>query len=69
MQARLMAAMPIDDASARALAQQRGRSVRDALIAKGLDSARLFLGEPQLHAAEADNAPWVPQAQLTLSVK
>ena len=68
MQARLMAAMPIDDAGARALAQQRGRSVRDALIAKGLDRARLFLGEPKLHTPDADHAPWVPQAQLTLSV-
>ena len=63
-----MAAMPIDDAGARALAQQRGRSVRDALIAKGLDRARLFLGEPKLHTPDADHAPWVPQAQLTLSV-
>jgi hypothetical protein len=41
--------------------------VRDALIAKGLASGRLFLGEPKLHAQAADNAPWVPQAQLTLS--
>jgi uncharacterized protein involved in outer membrane biogenesis len=69
MQARLMAAMPIDDAAAQALAQQRGRTVRDALIAKGLDSARLFVGEPKLHQDKADNAAWVPQAQLTLTVK
>ena len=41
---------------------------RDALIAKGLDRARLFLGEPKLHTPDADHAPWVPQAQLTLSV-
>ena len=68
MQERLVAATPIDDAAARQLALQRGRVVRDALIAKGLGSERLFLGEPKLRAAQTDNAPWVPQAQLTLSV-
>ena len=68
MEAMLVAAMPVDAAAARLLAQQRGRSVREALMAKGLASERLFLGEPKLHEAQADNAPWVPQAQLTLSV-
>jgi hypothetical protein len=37
-------------------------------MAKGLGSDRLFLGETKLRAEAADNAPWVPQAQLTLSV-
>jgi hypothetical protein len=60
--------MPVDEAAARQLAQQRGRTVREALMAKGLDSGRLFLGEPRLRAEAPDNAPWVPQAQLTLSV-
>jgi hypothetical protein len=42
--------------------------VREALMAKGLDSGRLFLGEPRLRAEAPDNVAWVPQAQLTLSV-
>jgi hypothetical protein len=68
MEAMLVAAMPVDEAAARQLAQQRGRTVREALMAKGLDSGRLFLGEPRLRAEAPDNVAWVPQAQLTLSV-
>ncbi len=64
----LAAALPVDDAAARQLAQQRGRTVREALMAKGLGSERLFLGEPKLRTEAPDNAAWVPQAQLTLSV-
>ena len=56
--------MPVDAAAARALAQQRGRTVREALMAKGLGSERLFIGEPKLRGEAADNSPWVPQAQL-----
>jgi len=68
MEAMLLAAMPVDAAAGRLLAQQRGRAVREALMAKGLGSERLFLGEPKLRTEAADNAAWVPQAQLTLSV-
>jgi len=68
MEALLVAALPVDAAAARLLAQQRGRAVREALTAKGLGSERLFIGEPKLRGDAPDNAPWVPQAQLTLSV-
>jgi len=68
MEAMLVTAMPVDAAAARLLAQQRGRTVREALMAKGLGSERLFIGEPKLRPEASDNAPWVPQAQLTLSV-
>jgi hypothetical protein len=68
MEAMLLAAMPVDAAAGSLLAQQRGRTVREALMAKGLGSARLFLGEPKLRGEASDNAPWVPQAQLSLSV-
>jgi hypothetical protein len=68
MEAMLVAAMPADAAAGRLLAQQRGRTVREALMAKGLGSERLFIGEPKLRGESADNSPWVPQAQLTLSV-
>jgi len=68
MEAMLVAAMPVDAAAGRLLAQQRGRTVREALMSKGLASERLFLGEPKLRPEASDNVPWVPQAQLTLSV-
>ena len=67
MQAMLLATMPADAAAARQLAVRRGLSVRDALMAKGLGSERIFLGEPKLRGEAPDNAPWVPQAQLALS--
>jgi hypothetical protein len=67
MEAMLEAAVPVDAATARQLAVQRGRAVREALMAKGLGSERLFLGEPKLRPEGADNAAWTPQAQLTLS--
>lgn len=69
MEAMLVAAMPADEAAARQLAVLRARMVRDALIAQGLGSERLFLGDAKLHTRAADPASWVPQAQLTLSVR
>ena len=68
MEAMLVAAIPVDAAAGKLLAQQRGRAVREALMAKGLGGERLFLGEPKLRGDTADTAQWVPQAQLTLSV-
>ena len=67
MEAMLVASMPADEAAARQLAVLRGRSVREALMAKGLPGSRMFLAEPKLREPAADNAGWVPQAQLTLS--
>lgn len=67
MEAMLVAAMPVDEATARQLAVQRARTVRDTLVAKGLGSERLFLGEVQTKPEAKDNVPWVPQAQLSLS--
>ncbi|MDE2372090.1 MAG: DUF748 domain-containing protein [Burkholderiales bacterium] len=61
---RLRAVLRTDADAARALALQRSMAVRDALIAQGLPSARLFLGAPALH--EGDQ-PWTPQVRLELS--
>ncbi|MBI3368424.1 MAG: DUF748 domain-containing protein, partial [Burkholderiales bacterium] len=54
--------------SMRELALQRGVAVRDALVAKGLDSARLYLAAPKIRVAgEDDTAPWTPRVQLVLA--
>jgi hypothetical protein len=42
--------------------------VRDALIAKGLPSERLFLAAPKLRAAGEDGAAWTPRVQLALTM-
>jgi uncharacterized protein involved in outer membrane biogenesis len=69
METRLAAAVPVDEAAARALAVQRARVVREAFIDKGLGSERLFLAEPNAKPATADNAPMQPQALLTVAPK
>jgi hypothetical protein len=66
MEALLMARMPVTDDAMRELALQRGLAVRDALIAKGLPSERLFLAAPKLRAAGDGDAAWTPRVQLAL---
>lgn len=68
MEARLLAGIPVTDDTMRELALQRGLSVRDALIAKGLPSERLFLAAPKLRLSGEGDAAWVPSVNLTLSV-
>jgi hypothetical protein len=51
----------------RELALQRGLAVRDALIAQGLPSERLFLAAPKLRASGEDDAAWSPRVQLALT--
>jgi hypothetical protein len=67
MEAMLKAATVVSTDAARELALQRGLAVRDALIAKGLPSDRLFLGAPKLRASGEDDAAWTPRVQLTLA--
>ncbi|HEX6020194.1 MAG TPA: DUF748 domain-containing protein, partial [Burkholderiaceae bacterium] len=69
MEALLKKHMRIDDDSARQLALQRGRAVRDALVAKGLPSERMFLANPKLHTAGEGGAAWSPRALMALAVK
>ena len=66
MEALLKTVIPVTDTVMRQLALQRGLVVRDALIAKGLPSDRLFIGAPQPRLAGADNAASTPSAQLVL---
>ncbi|HWI12065.1 MAG TPA: DUF748 domain-containing protein [Burkholderiaceae bacterium] len=67
MEALLKARAPVTTEAMRALALQRGIAVRDALIAKGLPSERLFLAAPKLRVSGEDNAAWTPRVQLSLS--
>jgi hypothetical protein len=69
MEALLKKRMRISEDSARQLALQRGLAVRDALVAKGLASERMFLAAPKLHVSGEDDAAWTPRAQLSLAVK
>jgi len=67
MEALLKARAPVTTEAMRALALQRGIAVRDALIAKGLPSERLFLAAPKLRVSGEDDAAWTPRVQLSLS--
>jgi uncharacterized protein involved in outer membrane biogenesis len=67
MEALLMKATIVSTDSARELALQRGLAVRDALVAKGLPSERLFLAAPKLRASGEDDGAWSPRVQLSLS--
>ncbi len=67
MEALLKARAPVTAEAMRALALQRGIAVRDALMAKGLPSERLFLAAPKLRVSGEDDAAWTPRVQLSLS--
>jgi uncharacterized protein involved in outer membrane biogenesis len=68
MEALLKTHVPVNDDAMRELALQRGLAVRDALIAKGLPSERLFLAAPRLRTPADAPAGWTPRVQLALSV-
>ena len=69
MEALLKSRLVVGDEAMRELALQRGIAVRDALIAKGLPSERLFLAAPKLRAAGDADAAWTPRVQLVLSTQ
>jgi hypothetical protein len=56
----------VSDEAMRQQALARAIAVRDALIAKGIPSDRLFLAAPSLHVADA--SPWTPRATLALAM-
>jgi hypothetical protein len=56
----------VSDETMRQEALARAIAVRDALVAKGVSSDRLFLAAPSLHAADA--GPWTPRATLALAL-
>ncbi len=69
MEALLKSRLVVSTEVMRELALQRGIAVRDALIAKGLPSERLFLAAPKLRASGEEDAAWTPRVQLSLSTQ
>ncbi|HSW22865.1 MAG TPA: hypothetical protein VLJ62_08860, partial [Burkholderiaceae bacterium] len=69
MEALLKKHLRVSDDTARQLALQRGLAVRDALVAKGLPSERMFLAAPKLRVSGEGDAAWTPRAQLALAMK
>jgi Domain of Unknown Function (DUF748) len=68
MEALLKSRLVVGDEAMRELALQRGITVRDALIAKGLPSERLFLAAPKLRTAGEQDSAWTPRVQLALTM-
>ncbi len=66
MEALLKTVIPVSDDLMRELALQRGLTVRDGLVAKGLSSERLFVGAPKPRAAYEPFTDSVPGAELAL---
>ena len=66
MEALLVRNVAVSDEAMRQQALARAIAVRDALVAKGISSDRLFLAAPSLHAAGAE--PWTPRATLALAM-
>ena len=59
----------VSDEAMRQQALARAIAVRDALIAKGITSDRLFLAAPDLHTAKAEAPAWTPRATLALNTR
>lgn len=70
----LMDSYVVTDEQLRELALQRSVVVRDALIARGVPNARMFLASPKQHAKGEDrdgdkDKPWQPHVDLALSAQ
>ncbi len=66
MEALLEKNLAVSDEAMRQQALARAVAVRDALVARGISSDRVFLAAPSLHAAGAD--AWTPRASLALAL-
>jgi hypothetical protein len=67
MEERLRRSVPVGDEAMREEALARAIAVRDALVARGITSDRLFLAAPALHTAGGD--AWTPRASLALATR
>ena len=68
MRTLLLPSYAVDAQAVRDLALQRSVGVRDALVARGISSSRLFLAAPQ-PAAEGDATAWQPHVELKLGAQ
>lgn len=67
MERLLMSRSIVTAEAIRELALQRGLAVRDALVAKGLPSERLFVAAPKLRASGEEDGAWTPRVELSLT--
>ena len=67
MEALLKSTIEVTPDAMRQLALQRGLAVRDALVARGLPSERLFVAAPQVRSAADGAEAWLPSAKLSLT--
>jgi len=72
MRALLLPSYAVDAQAVRDLALQRSVGVRDALVAHGIASSRLFLAAPiaaATPASEGDVTAWLPHVELKLGAQ
>ena len=67
MEALLKSTIEVTPDAMRQLALQRGLAVRDALVARGLPSGRLFVAAPKVRSPTGDAEAWLPSAKLSLT--
>lgn len=67
MEALLKSTIEVTPDAMRQLALQRGLAVRDALVARGLPSERLFVAAPKVRSTVGDAEAWLPSAKLSLT--
>ena len=67
MEALLKSTIEVTPDAMRQLALQRGLAVRDALVARGLPSERLFVAAPKVRGPAGEGEAWLPSAKLSLT--
>ena len=67
MEALLKSTIEVTPDAMRQLALQRGLAVRDALVARGLQSERLFVAAPKVRSPAGEGEAWLPSAKLSLT--
>ena len=67
MRGLLMASYAVDDEALRQLAVARALAVRDALLARGVPNARVFLAAPKLCDGACENG-WQPHVEMSLGM-
>lgn len=67
MEALLKSTIEVTPDAMRQLALQRGLAVRDALVARGLPSERLFVAAPKVRSPAGNGEAWLPSAKLSLT--